>query len=479
MVFDSIEFCVFLPLVFAAYWFSSGRRKLQNLIILTSSYVFYGWWDYRFLLLILFSSFVDFKIALLMQRYNTRRKALLYCSLTANLGLLGCFKYFNFFLDSFKSAFTFFNQPFDGAEVNLILPVGISFYTFQTLSYTLDVYRQRIQPTKEIITFFSYVSFFPQLVAGPIERARNLLPQFLKIREFDKIKATDGCRQALWGLFKKMVIANNCAAMVDPIFQEPQSYGSGILFLGATLFLIQMYADFSGYSDIAIGTARLFGINLSRNFNYPFFSLSVPEYWRRWHISLSTWFRDYVYSALFRSEIRTISSRIINTIILFVLIGFWHGANWTFLFFGFLHGIAFIPYLAWGKTNLYAVSSSISSVYLRSLFHIFLSVKTNIFFILTIIFFRSESLGKSIDYYYALIFNQGSIHQLSVIYKSYYEVLIFISVMVTVEWLQRNKHHGFTLDGINKVIRWGIYFLTTYFILYYKGENINYIYFQF
>ena len=347
MLFNSIDFAFFLPIIFILYWYVFNRNlKLQNFLIVAASYVFYGWWDWRFLSLILFSTIVDFSIgkALKNTHKEKQRKALLWTSILVNLGFLGFFKYYNFFLDNFISAFTFFGHQISANSLNIILPVGISFYTFQTLSYTIDVYKKKMEPTEDFISFTAFVSFFPQLVAGPIERASNLLPQFFKKRVFDKTKAIDGLHQILWGLFKKIVIADNCATYANEIFANYHDLSGSTLFLGGVFFAFQIYGDFSGYSDIAIGTARLFGFDLMRNFAYPYFSRDIAEFWRRWHISLSTWFRDYLYIPLGGSR-GGMSQKIKNTFIIFIVSGFWHGANWTFIIWGALNAIYFLPLL--------------------------------------------------------------------------------------------------------------------------------------
>ena len=301
MLFNSIDFAIFLPIVFILYWLvTKNNLKFQNLLIVLASYVFYGWWDWRFLALIAFSTLVDYTIGikLLKQENPTKRKLLLWSSILVNLGFLGFFKYYNFFLDNFINAFSFFGQDIQANSLNIILPVGISFYTFQTLSYSIDVYRRKLEPTKDFLAFSAFVCFFPQLVAGPIERATHLLPQFYNKRQFDYAKAVDGLRQILWGLFKKIVIADNCAQFANEIFNNSADHNGSTLVLGALFFTFQIYGDFSGYSDIAIGTSRLFGFDLMQNFNFPYFSRDIAEFWRRWHISLSTWFRDYLYIPL-------------------------------------------------------------------------------------------------------------------------------------------------------------------------------------
>jgi D-alanyl-lipoteichoic acid acyltransferase DltB (MBOAT superfamily) len=301
MLFNSLDFAIFLPVVFLLYWFVFQKKiKAQNALVALASYVFYGWWDWRFLSLIIFSSVIDYFIGLQLEniKKDRYRRLLLWTSIFVNLGLLGFFKYFNFFIDNFLDAFSFFGYQIPNTSLNIILPVGISFYTFQTLSYTIDVYRKQLKPTKDFVAFTAFVSFFPQLVAGPIERASNLLPQFYKKRKFDYSIAVDGMRQILWGLFKKIVIADNCAKYANEIFNNSGNYSGTTLLLGALFFTFQIYGDFSGYSDIAIGTSRLFGFKLMKNFAFPYFSRDIAEFWRRWHISLSSWFRDYLYIPL-------------------------------------------------------------------------------------------------------------------------------------------------------------------------------------
>ena len=339
MLFNSLEFAVFLPLVFLVYWLVARKPLwIQNAVVVAASAVFYGWWNWKFLGLIAFSTVLDYTIARLMAgtQETGRRKLLLWISVGANIGLLGFFKYYNFFIDSFVSAFSLFGVSLASPTLNIILPVGISFYTFQTLSYTIDVYRNKMPATNNLLAFAAYVSFFPQLVAGPIERAVDFLPQFLGKRQFELDKAVDGCRQMLWGLAKKVVIADQCGRYVNYIFDCSDMHPGSTLLLGGMLFSIQIYADFSGYSDIAIGAARLFGFSLRRNFAYPFFARDVAEHWRRWHISLSTWFRDYVYIPLGGSRGGQWMS-IRNIAIVFLVSGLWHGANWTYVAWGGVH----------------------------------------------------------------------------------------------------------------------------------------------
>ena len=351
MLFNSIEFALFLPIVFLLYWFLFQRNlRWQNLFIVGVSYLFYGWWDWRFLVLIAFTSFCSWGSGLLIQRYRHRPLAKLVhiTNITLNLIILGVFKYYDFFVTSFATIFL--DGQTDGLLLKIILPVGISFYTFQALSYSIDVYRENLKPTRDIIQFFAFVSYFPQLVAGPIERATNLLPQFEKPRAFDYSQAVDGMRQILWGLFKKIAVADSCAVYVDHVFAAYQSQGGLSLAVAAVLFAFQIYGDFSGYSDIAIGTSKLFGIKLMRNFNNPYFSRNIAEFWRRWHISLTTWFRDYVYIPLGGSRVSK-AKVVRNTFVIFLLSGFWHGANWTFIAWGIFHALLFLPLILMGKNR--------------------------------------------------------------------------------------------------------------------------------
>lgn len=345
MLFNSLEFAVFLPLVFLCYWFVVNRNlKLQNFFIVCVSYLFYGWWDWRFLTLIAFTTFCSFLSGILIEKYEGKRriqKIISALNIVLNLSILGIFKYFNFFTENLGRLFEIFGFALDWVTLDILLPVGISFYTFQALSYTIDVYQHKLKPTHDAVSFFAYVSFFPQLVAGPIERATNLLPQFYVRRQFDYMGAVDGLRQILWGLFKKMVVADNCALAVNQIFGSYAEQSGGMLIIGAVLFTFQIYGDFSGYSDIAIGTARLFGFNLMQNFNHPYFSRDIAEFWRRWHISLTTWFRDYIYIPLGGSRVGR-AKVIRNTFIIFLISGFWHGANWTFVAWGWV-SFASIP----------------------------------------------------------------------------------------------------------------------------------------
>ncbi|MCB0400200.1 MAG: MBOAT family protein [Winogradskyella sp.] len=477
MLFNSLEFFIFLPIVFTLYWLIGNNRiKQQNVLIAVSSYVFYGWWDWRFLFLILFSSLVDYTIGLKLNSENkhSKRKVLLWVSICVNLGFLGFFKYYNFFIDSLVESFTFFGGQLSINTLNIILPVGISFYTFQTLSYTIDVYNKKLEPTKDFFAFMAFVSFFPQLVAGPIERATNLLPQFYKKREFVYEHAVDGLRQVLWGLFKKVVIADNCATYANMIFNNQDDYSGSTLLIGSFFFAFQIYGDFSGYSDIAIGISRLFGFNLKRNFAFPYFSRDIAEFWRRWHISLSTWFRDYLYIPLGGSKGGT-KMKIRNTFIIFIVSGFWHGANWTFVVWGALNALYFLPLLLLNKnrvnTNLVAEGKYLPTI--REL-----SQMTLTFFITLIawIFFRADNVTNAFRYvkdiFTAELFTKPSVFPMT--------ILGLVAFFMFIEWLGRSNEYAIqNVDFMKKPIRWSFYFLLIILIFSFTGEQQEFIYFQF
>jgi D-alanyl-lipoteichoic acid acyltransferase DltB (MBOAT superfamily) len=481
MFFNSLDFAIFFPIVFILYWIVRPERiKLQNIILVAASYLFYGWWDWRFLTLILFSTIVDFSIGVALSKSKDRfkKKILLWISIIVNLGFLGFFKYFNFFLDNFKSAFAFFGSEINVNSLNIILPVGISFYTFQTLSYTIDVYRGKLEPTKDIISFSAFVSFFPQLVAGPIERATNLLPQFYKKRQFKQQEAIDGVKQILWGLFKKMVIADNCAEYANIIFNNTGDFSGATLILGAVFFAFQIYGDFSGYSDIAIGTSRLLGFNLMKNFAFPYFSRDIAEFWRRWHISLSTWFRDYVYIPLGGSR-GGVGMKVRNTFIIFIVSGFWHGANWTYIIWGVLNAIYFLPLLLTNKNRKYLNIIS-NDKRLPSGFELIQIFKTFCLIVFAWIFFMShavfyikrmlQNLFNSESYFEALKFLKA---------ESFPVFFILLTFFIATEWKARDSDHGLFQLKSTKLVANITYFLIFISILLFQGGSQEFIYFQF
>ncbi|WP_136480571.1 MBOAT family O-acyltransferase [Cognatitamlana onchidii] len=481
MLFNSIDFAWFLPIVFVIYWLVVNKRiRYQNLLIVIASYVFYGWWDWRFLFLIAFSSVVDYFIGRLLstEERTNKRKLLLWISIVVNLGLLGFFKYCNFFLDNFITAFSFFGKTINIKTLNIILPVGISFYTFQTLSYTIDVYKRKLAPTDDFIAFLAFVSFFPQLVAGPIERATNLLPQFYKRRKFTYDEAVEGLRQILWGLFKKMVIADNCAVYADMVFNNSDAYSGSTLVLGAVFFSFQIYGDFSGYSDIAIGTSKLFGFRLMKNFSFPYFSRDIGEFWRRWHISLSTWFRDYLYIPLGGSK-GSPYSKIRNVFVIFLVSGFWHGANWTFIVWGLLNALYFIPLMLFNKNRYHteAISTTIPGVV--DCFKILINYG---FVVFAWIFFRAENINHAINFSIAIF--DSSLFSLPVytIRKLIYPTLILLIFFNTIEWFGRKKDFAIAkLETVmTRPLRWSVYAVLIFLIgMYMHSNELPFIYFQF
>ncbi len=478
MLFNSLEFAIFLPIVFMLYWFVTNHNlKLQNLLIVASSFVFYGWWDWRFLLLLMFSASIDYfvGIALGKEEDAKKRKLLLWISISVNLGLLGFFKYYNFFAESFADAFTLFGQKLNVSSLKIVLPVGISFYTFQALSYSIDVYRKKLEPTHDVVAYFAFISFFPQLVAGPIERATHLLPQFYSKRTFDYAKAVDGMRQILWGLFKKIVIADNCAVYANRIFDNYTDYSGSTLLMGAIFFAFQIYCDFSGYSDIAIGTSRLFGFSLMRNFAFPYFSRDIAEFWRRWHISLSTWFRDYLYLPLGGSRGGT-AMKVRNTFVIFLVSGFWHGANWTFLAWGLLNALYFLPLLLLNQNRLN--TNTVAEGILLPSPKEFLQIGVT-FFLTTIawVFFRA----RSIDVAFAILKEIFSSSLLSIPAVHPLSTLILLILFILIEWLQRNKQHALQLEGIKipRAVRWSAYYTIIIIIVLFGGQQQEFIYFQF
>jgi len=484
MLFNSIDFAIFLPIVFLLYWFVTNKNiKLQNFLIVVASYIFYGWWDWRFLSLILFSTIIDYSIGLKLSKEDDafKRKVLLWISIIVNIGFLGFFKYYNFFLDNFVTAFSFFGTEISARSLNIILPVGISFYTFQTLSYTIDIYKKRLEPTKDFIAFSAFVSFFPQLVAGPIERATNLLPQFYKKRTFEYDKAVDGLRQILWGLFKKIVIADNSAQVANEIFNNSADYSGSTLVLGAIFFTIQIYGDFSGYSDIAIGLSRLFGFKLKQNFAFPYFSRDPAEAWRRWHISLTSWFRDYIFIPMMKSSKNMNKWTIIrNTYILFFVIGLWHGANWTFIAWGLLNATIIIPtfFRKNKRKNLGTVAAGKS---LPSFNELLSMLGTFSLMVLTAIFFRAESIGHALSYL-SSIFTKSlfTIPDFGGMRNGLYTSVLII-IFFIIEWFGRNEQYAIEKIGFEwkKPLRIAMYYSIIIVILVFMGKNQQFIYFQF
>lgn len=481
MLFNSIEFLLFLPIVFCLYWFVFSSRRWQNLLVVVASYVFYGWWDWRFLILIAFTTLCSFTSGIIIERFEGDRKSQRIVSasnILLNLGILCVFKYYNFFVENIDTLLvSTLGYHLDWFTLDIILPVGISFYTFQALSYSIDVYRHNIRATNDFVEFSAYISFFPQLVAGPIERATNLLPQFQKSRLFDYSKAVDGLRQMLWGFFKKLVVADNCATIVNEFWGQYQELPGLSLFLLGVLFTFQIYCDFSGYSDIAIGCARLFGFNLMRNFNFPYFSRSIPEFWRRWHISLMTWFRDYVYFPLGGS--RCSKWKVIrNIFIVWTISGLWHGANWTFICWGVFHAILLTIY------NVFNINTKNKQIvaygrYLPSIKEVCQIGLTFFLAVIGWIIFRAESMTQAVDYFSAMFSNK--FFDLSLLYGKAY--LCYGIVLLFIEWLQRDKQHALQFSNIKpfkyRAVRWSVYYLIIIAISLCSGTSQTFIYFQF
>ena len=484
MLFNSLEFLLFLPTVFCLYWFVFNKNlKVQNLLLLISSYVFYGWWDWRFLSLIFLSTIVDYFVGLKIYESSDKKtkKSYLWISILFNLGLLGFFKYFNFFIDSWIDLLGTFGYEHQSTwTLNVILPVGISFYTFQTMSYSLDIYYGKLKPTKDFISFASFVSFFPQLVAGPIERASNLLPKILKNRAFKYEQGVQGLRIILWGIFKKVVIADNLGEYVDKVFSNYNMYDGSTLFIILFFFTFQIYCDFSGYSDIAIGVAKLFGIKLSQNFKYPYFSRNIGDFWKKWHISLSSWFRDYVYIPLGGSKRGNLLA-VRNIFITFLISGFWHGANWTFIIWGFVHAILYIPLFLFrnkpfskNKEKLYVNTNLLKK-----------SFQTGITFFAVMIawvFFRSDSITDAFLYLKKIFSNnlllspKNDFLQLSIGADVIIDTGILL-IFIIFEFIQKNKKTIFEIE--NKTLRRTIYYLIILLTLLRYNDGNNFIYFQF
>jgi len=479
VLFNSFDFGLFLPIVFVLYWLiGNSRIKTQNILLLIASYFFYGIWDWRFLILIFLSSIVDFYAGqrIASSTKKSQQKLWLYASIFWNLGVLFTFKYFNFFLDNLKMLFDIPETGF--TTLNIIVPVGLSFYTFQTMSYTIDIYRKNLKPTKDLLNFLCFVSFFPQLVAGPIERAGRLLPQFNKQRHFDYTTAKDGLRQILWGLFKKMVVADNLGVAVSAIYGQPEDYSTLTIIFGAVLFWFQLYCDFAGYADIAIGTARLFGFKLSVNFRLPYMVSTSTAFWRKWHITLSKWFQDYLFIPIVKwcrsQNISKNNAKLIAIFSTMALMGFWHGANWTFIIFGALHGclIIFESIPLKGKSKYKDI---------HALFEAH-PISAKLYFIpflaFGLLFFRSLNVQDAWHMFIEIFTQNVPFYTLDIIIGWKIMPLLF---MIAVELFQKQRLHG--LEQLEKIIarplRWGVYYFLILMIIRYGGPQEQFIYFQF
>ncbi len=482
MLFNSINFALFLIIVFLFYWFVANKNlRFQNLLLLVTSYFFYACWDWRFLFLLVFSTFLDYYTGIKMyeSKNQTSKKIWFWLSISINLGFLGVFKYYNFFVETFATSISQFGFQINPTMLNVILPVGISFYTFHGLSYVIDIYKNRVQAERNFIDYSVFVSFFPLLVAGPIERATHLLPQIKVNRHFDYAKAVDGLKQILWGLFKKVVIADNCAKYANLIFDNSDHYSGSTLIIGALFFTFQIYGDFSGYSDIAIGTARLLGIDLLRNFAFPYFSRDIAEFWRRWHISLSSWFKDYLYIPLGGSKGST-WLKIRNIGIIFLVSGFWHGANWTFIIWGLLNALYILPSILF-KTNRNNLDIVAQGKFLPTLKEFCSIVITFGLTVFAWIFFRANNLHHALGIV-AQIFSK------SVFKIPYYKdgtmsipTICLVLIFVLIEWIGRENQYAIAsiVSKKPKFLRWGFYYLILIVIFVFAGSNQQFIYFQF
>ena len=469
MLFNSIDFFIFLPLVFLLYWTFTKKLKLQNLVLLLSSYIFYSWWDYRFLVLIIASTLVDYFVGLQIHQSNNKkeRKTWLFVSLFFNIGLLGFFKYYNFFIESIIDSLTQLGLSVENTwSLKIILPVGISFYTFQTLSYSIDIYKRKFMPTKDFIGFASFVSFFPQLVAGPIERASNLLPQILNKRVYTYVALSQGFKLIIWGFFLKIVIADRAAIYVNAVYNNVENH-DGLTFIVATiLFAFQIYGDFAGYSLIAIGVAKLFGINLMTNFNRPYFSASVSEFWNRWHISLSTWFRDYVYKPLGGNRTRK-WRWLINLFVTFVISGLWHGAKWNFVVWGALNGLYLIIEVLLFKKKRKGVINIIITFFLINF---------------SWIFFRANNFNEAIFIVNKIFTKPGYLYfGFGEDITAFFYAVMAIVLLILIEFKKEFFNTLFSISNSKyEIIRLFGYAIVVFIIFYLGvfGEN-QFIYFQF
>lgn len=481
MIFNSIDFSVFFLIFFTLYWLV-GRINLksQNVLLLAGSYFFYAWWDWRFLFLLFGSSIFNFYIGKKIEDDTDEQKQQkwLYVGIFQGIIALFFFKYYNFFIDSLVNALSLFNLKVNIHTLKIILPLGISFYTFRTMSYLLDIYNGKIQPTKSLLTFLNYVAFFPSLISGPIDRAAAFIPQLEKKRKFDYLLATDGLRQILWGLFKKIVVADNCAELANNIFDNYTIWQSGsTLFFGAFFFTVQLYADFSGYSDMAIGFGKLIGFRISKNFDFPYFAQNIVEYWRKWHISLTSWIMDFVFTPLsfkFRryGKIGIILAVLIN----FSLVGLWHGSSWTYVLFGVIHGCLFIPAILNGTMN---VKKSVASGKLipsvKEVFNIAITFST---VTLINVIFRAETLTKAVDIYKRIIINSPfSIPELRSPKVAVFSTVIFFAI----EWIGREQNYAIEKIGTNwnKIFRFAFYYILLIAIIFFSGDETQFIYFKF
>lgn len=472
MLFNSFEFLLFLPIVFVLYWFVFKPLRWQNVLILVASYFFYGWWSWKFMILLAVSTFADYLYGFSVASPNRKKsKFFLWLSVINNLGILGVFKYYNFFALECKQVFALVGLHANPVLLKVAIPIGISFYTFHGMSYVFDIYRGKQKPVRNFVDYAVFVSFFPLLVAGPIERANHLLPQIQKKRFFDYSKAVAGCRLMLWGMFKKVVIADSLAGIVDSIFNNYQHQGGLTLMIGAIAFSFQIYGDFSGYSDIALGTAKLFGFELLSNFRFPYFSRDVAEFWRRWHISLSSWFRDYLYIPLGGSKEGKLKA-VRNTFIIFLVSGFWHGASWNFITWGFLHACAFLPLLLLQRNRQH--TSDVVAQYRKfpTGKELWQMASTFVFVTFAWVFFRAKNMTEAAGYLKGIFTNYKN-PSAALLYGN---VFYYIIPLLLADWWLRRDERNLRVPKFGKGI---IYILLALLVVFYFGKKTNFIYFQF
>ena len=485
MLLNSIEFLFFLPIVFLVYWGIGYARindalklRLQNVALLLASYAFYAWWDWRFLGLLVGMSLISWCCGYLINcsQYTSHfinAKCLMITNVVLDLGVLALFKYYNFFIGSFADLFGLQNSIH---SMKIVLPLGISFFTFQAIAYVVDVYKRKIEPTN-LVDCLLYIGFFPKLLAGPIERPTNLIPQIQKSRVFEYDLAVDGCRQMLWGLFKKIVVADNCAIYVDQVWSTYDTQSGSNLLLAAILYSIQIYGDFSGYSDMAIGTAKLLGFRFRDNFLFPYFSRNMNEFWRRWHISLNTWFVDYLYIPLGGSRDGKWHT-IRNIMIVFLLSGLWHGADWSFVAWGAYHGLLLVLLILLNQNTKYEHVVAYDRLYpnLKEFGQMLL-----VFALATFgwMMFRADNMSQFIDYT-ARMCSADMLSIPCLINRDYYlPVALWITILFVVEWMMRNKKHGMDMATLPAYVRYMIYLMMVFIIGVFGGQTTNYIYFQF
>lgn len=478
MLFNSFEFLIFLPVVFLLYWFVFNKHlKWQNALVLFASYFFYGWWSWKFMGLLMVSTVLDYLYGFWVASPNRKKaKLFLWLSIINNLGILCIFKYYNFFAVQLQSLLDIFGLHVNPILLNVALPIGISFYTFHGMSYVFDIYRGDQKPVRNFVDYAVFVSFFPLLVAGPIERANHLLPQVQRRRVFDYNQAVEGCRLILWGMFKKVVIADSLAVTVDEIFKNYTSHSGATLILGAIAFSFQIYGDFSGYSDIALGTAKLFGFELLSNFKFPYFSRDVAEFWRRWHISLSSWFRDYLYIPLGGSKNGRYKA-VRNTFIIFLVSGFWHGASWNFISWGFIHACGFLPLLLLNRNRRHLSEVVAFDRKLPNLSELWQMLRTFVFVTVAWIFFRADGMSNALGYIQHMMSSIAKQPSQFLVLPEGKSVFIYIAPLIIGDWYLRRDERK--LKTMNSVVMFFVYMLLAALIVYNFSTDSNFIYFQF